>query len=370
MSTKYKSLSSPEIYFKDCFRQNKTVCCQDTVFIQKDADITEYVYTQVFPTQRDMLKNKDSYFGVGLIIQDKPELMVSDVRSRISSGIKTIPADRFILTDMDVSICRILRYAQFNVAFESVVISYVFDGEYTIKIGGATYRLGKGNLIVIAPNVSYSAIINDDDTVVFNLMIRAHTFTNAFLNLITENNSASKFLINMLFNKEPPPYAIFRSPPDDKLSGVLLQLFDFQDGDNLSVAMNNTLTQLFICQLFYYYEEYIQNRNSIDRNDILVADIVSYLHKNYSTTSLQDLSKQFSFSAKYLSRILKERAGMSYMSLVAGIKLDKAKEFLKNTDLSIGEICSILGYTDSRQLRLIFSQKYGMSPSEYRRRIK
>lgn len=79
MNSKYKSLSDPEIYFRDCFIKNKTVCCQDTVFIQNDIDITDDVYTHVFPSQKEVSDRKDSFFGVGLIIPNNPEYLVCDV---------------------------------------------------------------------------------------------------------------------------------------------------------------------------------------------------------------------------------------------------------------------------------------------------
>lgn len=370
MNSKYKSLSDPEVYFRDCFKKNKAVCCHDTVFIQNNTDVTDEVYTHIFPSQREANDKKDSFFGVGLIIPDNPESIVSDVRSRISKGVKSIPTDRFILPNMDVAICRIIRYVQFNVAFEDLIISYVYDGEYTITFDDKKYELKKGNAIIIAPNVPYSAIIDNDDTVVFNLLIRVSTFATAFLNLITENDYLSKFLINMLFSKEQSPYTIVQTPPDDKLCEILLKLFELREKGITSATMNNTLTQLFICNLFYSNEECIQNKNLFSRNDILAADIVSYLHKNYLTVSLQDVSDRFSLSARHLSRILKGSVGMNYMSIITDIKIEKAKAFLKCTDLSIDEICTIVGYSDSRQLRFIFKQKYGISPGEYRRKIK
>ena len=369
MDSKYIYLSSPEIYFKDCYRNNKTVRCQDRHFIQNGVDITDDVYLHVFPTQSEARANKDSFFGVGLIIPDTPEDVLHEVKTRTSNGIKTIPTERFIQSKMDTSIVRVIRYAHFNVAFEDVIISYVFDGEYTIAIAGKTHKLAKGNAIIIAPCTAYSAIIDNDETVVFNLMIKAGTFTTAFLNLITENSYISKFFINMLFNIEHPPYTVVRSQPDCRLSDILLQLFELQEGWNFSAAMNNSLTQLFICRLLYDYEDCIRNKELFDKNDVLVADIISHLQNNYSSASLQDISDKFLLSAKYLSRILKEKVGKSYISIITDIKLEKAKGFLAGTDLSIEEICSIVGYCDSRQLRVLFNQKHGMSPSEFRKRI-
>ena len=370
MDAKYTYLSNPEIYFKDCFRKNRTVHCQKRQFIQSGVDITEDVYLHVFPTQREARANKDSFFGVGLLLPDNPEEVVQEVRVRVSKGNETIPSERFISSHMDTSIIRIIRYAHFNVTFEDVVISYVFDGEYTLAIADKTYKLTKGNAIIIAPNTAYSSIIDNDDTIVFNLMIRANTFSTAFLNLITENNYISRFFINMLFNPQHLPYAVVKAQPDDRLSDILLQLFELQENGSFSAAMSNALAQLFICRLFYYYEDCIRNKELFGRNDILVADIVSYLHKNFSTTSLQDVSDSFALSAKYLSRVLKEKVGMSYISIITEIKLEKAREFLRSTDMSIEDICHFVGYSDPRQLRIVYGQKYGMSPSEYRKKVK
>ena len=372
---KHKQLNAPEVFFKDCFRKNKIVKCQDRIFLQNNIDITDDIYNHVFPVKNFSFNDHvdvemDSFFGIGLIIQNTPEQIVSKIRKRLSRGIKTIPHESFILGNSDISISKTIRFAQFDVAFENIDIKYVFEGELKISIGPETFKLKKGSAIVLSPNIGFSEIIDDEDTIVFDLMIRVSTFTSAFLNLITGNNYISKFFINMLYSNNPPPYTIIQSPPDDKLADTLLQLFELQEDTHPNIMMNNVLAQLFICHLFYHYEDYIQNKHAFNKNEILVADIVSYLHNNYSNTSLQDVSEQFSLSAKYMSKILNERLGLSYMSIITDIKIDKAKEFLKSTDLSIEEICSLVGYSDSRQLRSLFNQKYGMSPSEYRKTIK
>ena len=367
MDSKYKDLSSPELYFKDNYMKSRMLRCWNGIFTQNGADISDDIYPHVLFERNDADAGNKSYFGVGAFTKSDPVNLLQDMRHRMAKGISVVPDSRFIFPNMDATINRFVRYTHVHAAFEHVVVGYVYEGEFALSINGQGFVLGKGNVFIISPGTDVSSIIDNDDTVVFTLMIRAGSFSTSFISLVTENNYASKFFLNMLCSKGRPLFTIVRSPPDDSLSGILHRLLELQESQRLSTAMYNSLAQLFICSLFYRYEDCIESKSAFDKNDILVADVLSYMHKNYSTTSLQDVSEQFSLSDKYLSRVMKEKAGMSYMTIMTDIKLNKAKELLKSTDQSIEGISSILGYSDSRQLRALFCRKFGVSPCKYRK---
>jgi len=272
---------------------------------------------------------------------------------------------------MDISIIRFTQYAEPYITYEQIAICYVVEGELLFTYRGKTNILQKGNAVVITPNTPFTANAdNTGDTAVFILLIKTSALTSAFLNLLTEDNSLSRVLVNILFSREPSPFIIIRSQPDDDLKAILLRLFELQGSHNPCPAMENALAQLFLSHIFYYYEENIQKSDALCKKDTLVAKIISYMHCNLSTTSLKDVSNAFSFSAKYLSKLLKEKTGMSYIALVTHIKLENTTCLLKNTSLSVEEISSIIGYDNPRELRSLFSQKYGVSPREYRKNIK
>jgi AraC-like DNA-binding protein len=82
--------------------------------------------------------------------------------------------------------------------------------------------------------------------------------------------------------------------------------------------------------------------------------------------SLEDIAKHFGFHPHYLIKLFNDRTGMSPMQYLQELRLEKAKELLEMTDLTVSEISERLGWTNSYFSRL-FHQREGVSPSEYRK---
>lgn len=82
----------------------------------------------------------------------------------------------------------------------------------------------------------------------------------------------------------------------------------------------------------------------------------------------EELQKIIFRSSDYLIKHFKTQYGMSPYDYQLKIKLQIAKELLKNTRLSVEVIAKRLGYSDSHYFSNIFHQKCGMSPTSYRKK--
>ncbi len=81
----------------------------------------------------------------------------------------------------------------------------------------------------------------------------------------------------------------------------------------------------------------------------------------------EELQKLIFRSSDYLIKNFKAQYGMSPYDYQLKIKLQTAKELLKNTRLSVETISKMLGYSDPHYFSNVFHQKCGMSPSAYRK---
>ncbi|MBP3742789.1 MAG: helix-turn-helix transcriptional regulator, partial [Treponema sp.] len=57
----------------------------------------------------------------------------------------------------------------------------------------------------------------------------------------------------------------------------------------------------------------------------------------------------------------------TFINFVSDKRLEKARQLLESTDLSIKEITAEVGYNDQNYFSRIFKNKYGLSPKEYRK---
>ncbi|WP_026523750.1 helix-turn-helix domain-containing protein [Butyrivibrio sp. MB2005] len=110
----------------------------------------------------------------------------------------------------------------------------------------------------------------------------------------------------------------------------------------------------------------IANRREEKSTDI-IKTAKRYIEEKYaSDISLDDVSKVVNISPYYFSKIFKEDSGVSFIEYLTNIRMDKAKELLKNSDYSMKEICSMCGYTDPNYFSRSFKKNVGVTPTEYK----
>jgi len=95
-----------------------------------------------------------------------------------------------------------------------------------------------------------------------------------------------------------------------------------------------------------------------------------YIDEHYANRmlSLKLLEDEFGYSLAYISRSFKKHKGVNISSYIASLRLNRAKELLRNSDLSIGDIIASVGYSDSSAFSRTFRAHEGMTPGAYRSR--
>ena len=110
---------------------------------------------------------------------------------------------------------------------------------------------------------------------------------------------------------------------------------------------------------------------SRERSGELIHTICEFLKQNYTKEmTLNDLAFHFYISPPYLSRRFKEKTGVTLVEYLEDVRLDKAREYLVNSEAQIADICQQVGYMDPAYFAKLFKRKFNVSPSEYRLRNK
>lgn len=68
----------------------------------------------------------------------------------------------------------------------------------------------------------------------------------------------------------------------------------------------------------------------------------------------------------YFSKKVKTVTGVNFSEHLANRRMDRAKEYLRTTELPIAEISAKVGYVDSRHFTKVFKKRTGMTPGSYR----
>ncbi len=103
------------------------------------------------------------------------------------------------------------------------------------------------------------------------------------------------------------------------------------------------------------------------RTLIMKAD--EYIEANFTNPdfSINDLINYTGSSDTYFRETFKELHGMSPVKYINNLKIEKAKAYLKTTDISINDIASSLGFLNVHYFSNVFKQLVGESPLKYRK---
>ena len=98
-----------------------------------------------------------------------------------------------------------------------------------------------------------------------------------------------------------------------------------------------------------------------------IDSVREYIQENYAENlNVSEIAARFYLNPSYFSTLFKEKTGMKLTSYIEGIRMEKAKEYLKNDVWSITKIALETGYSDSNYFSKVFKKYTGMSPKQYR----
>ena len=107
--------------------------------------------------------------------------------------------------------------------------------------------------------------------------------------------------------------------------------------------------------------------HAANAGSFLVNQAIAFMEESYQQKlTLQDVADQCYVSQWHLSKLLNRYAEKSFYDILNGIRIQKAKELLKDPSLKIGDISEMVGYADTAHFARTFKKLEGMSANEYR----
>ena len=123
-------------------------------------------------------------------------------------------------------------------------------------------------------------------------------------------------------------------------------------------------------KLKYNLSDYEKDRNRPLEYSAIVLRVKEFIDDNYSDSEL-NLSKValvFNINKTYISKLMKQELGMSFIEYLTDVRLSKAREIIKNDVLRtpMYEIAARVGYGSQHYFSRVFKHVVGVSPLEYR----
>lgn len=127
-----------------------------------------------------------------------------------------------------------------------------------------------------------------------------------------------------------------------------------------NVYIINKLIEILVS--FVRSNRRVPRETSIDASEILQF---MYVHLNEKIT-ISMLSQKFYMSESAIRSYIKNTAGLSFFDLLNEMRVGKMINYLLYTNLTVGELAEILGFTDDSHMCKVFKARMGIKTKEFR----
>ncbi|WP_199426876.1 response regulator transcription factor [Thermaerobacillus caldiproteolyticus] len=85
--------------------------------------------------------------------------------------------------------------------------------------------------------------------------------------------------------------------------------------------------------------------------------------------TLEEVAEHVGLSPYYFSKLFKDRFGMTFIDYLTEVRIERAKEEMRDPKKSLKEVCFLVGYNDPNYFSRVFKKQTGLSPTEYRKTL-
>ena len=220
---------------------------------------------------------------------------------------------------------------------------FVLDGKIKIKVDGSEEYLSAGDAAFVFPFQMHSFSSNDPVRIAMYLFSPA-----VMIDLLSDHEG--KVGIRGKFVPRETTVNILK----ERILGIKEpEIYDIK---------------AFLYLALSDYLEKTPMRNSIAGTNV-VSKVISYLNDHYTeNVDLSMVAHDLGYSANYLSHCIKKLYGLNFCSVLASLRIEKARGLLVASGKTLTEISYECGFGSERSFLRQFKENAGVTPSEFRKR--
>lgn len=243
--------------------------------------------------------------------------------------------------------------------------------QYKLYLGDLSLQSHEPINSVIENKISHniSEEIEEYMTSIINLLKisdweNAKNNVNSIVDYFITNKIMNRYLISHYFLSladEIIEYIISQDINPSNIFGPTQTLYsEITNTNNISKIKNLLLN--CIDNIRYYFEN-----NSMNKNDKYKIKIKNYIEENYfdSNLSLNTIADYLEINPSYFSKLFKKEFNQNFITYLSHYRIEKAKQMLENTQLSVKEVGFKVGFTTIQSFIRTFKKLEGVTPGKF-----
>ncbi|ODM27354.1 AraC family transcriptional regulator [Acetivibrio mesophilus] len=246
---------------------------------------------------------------------------------------------------------------------------YIKRGHAVFEIAGYPAEIGPNDIIIIKPNQPHKFIVKSESGCEF--IVLSFKFVNRFDGQYSDV-SLENFL-DFVSSKETGAFITLKVSQKNDIIVLLNRILKEKENPDIGSELINYLLvmELFVLisrALKMEWENSIKNKSPKLKE--LIQASVNYINNNYERDiSLKDIARYVFLSTSYFTRAFKEEMGISPINYLLQVRVERAKELLKDTDSRISDIALSVGFSNQQRFNDIFKKYVKLTPLQYRKNV-
>jgi AraC-like DNA-binding protein len=272
----------------------------------------------------------------------------------------------------------VINYADIKCIAEIEAKKWIFDFyniaikrgvDAKLKYGQQNYDFDEGVMFFLSPNQVFGVLpSNNKDINRSGWMLLIHP---DFL----WNTSLSKNINQFDFFDYFVNEALFLSTKEEAILKDIIKNIEQECNENIdnfsqSIIISQIETLLNYSERFYQRQFITRKKANFQILDRLEEILTHYFNSEDLTEkglpTVQFVAETLNLSPNYLSNLLKSLTGQSTLQHIQNKLIEKAKEKLASTNLTVSEIAFELGFEYPQTFGNLFKKKTKLSPLEFR----
>lgn len=251
-----------------------------------------------------------------------------------------------------------------------VELRYIISGHLYVEIEGEPCEFSQGDICFISSTVNRREILKDSNCLLVNINIDNKVFTEAFLDRIGMDALKKYLRTDILKRSEQQHYLCFKPLSEHSAEKINDYLFTIIQEIIREEPGFEDVSRGYIIRLMDHltdnYQYNFDRKASQVYAEKLFEAVKEFISDHLDTVTMQDLIDTFHFQSNYFNNLVKKHTGMTYSQYVIFLRIERAKQLLYSTELSVEEIMWLIGYNNKGFFYRKFQELVGMSPRAYR----
>lgn len=244
-------------------------------------------------------------------------------------------------------------------------IIYVHTGEIVIETLLEKIVLQKNEILFINENVIHRIFAQS------NSHYNSFIFNKKFLFFFNDSIMAKDYVIPYVNNKNITVFKIKNK--SSNITKILKDTYSLYMSNNnhYKIAINIACIWDFLKDDLGLLAKDINKENPISKEHEYLKNILKYIHKNYyKDIKVTDIANSCYISVSTCNRTFNKHLHTTIYQYLLNYRIEKSLMLLSNTNESITDICSLVGFNNSSHFIKYFKKYINMTPNEYRKYFK